>query len=205
VSGRPALRAGSVAAVLTVSGGALVGWSLTAVATYGRPMLAVLLPAFCGAVYGPVVATAAPRVCRLADRLTRCVVCVLISPALVLAALPVWIPVRAPDPRPTDADAARAVRRIVRVATDPGAWRELTDDLGPFLLTEHERYGSRTAAAVARAAHLGLVHRLRAAGPTLLCLAAGVLVAAVCGGVTPIAAVAFVVTVVTAPPAHAFR
>lgn len=126
-------------------------------------------------------------------------------PALALAFLPLCRTVpaqRSPALTGGDADAARAVRRIVRAATEDawtGPYRGL---IAPLLLRHHARFSSRVTAATARGARRSAGAALRARLPLLCALSLSSVVLSVTGAQhngTVATAVTVFLTVVTTP------
>lgn len=124
------------------------------------------------------------------DRTVRLTTALSVHPVLACCLLPLLLPVRPAAPRVgltgEAADAARTIRRILRVAVEPDNWPELTGwPVLPLLVRSHEDNSHTVAAATARDARAVAVARLRASAP----LAASLLLAAVASAFLPGAAV----------------
>ncbi|MEU3648046.1 hypothetical protein AB0E59_32010 [Lentzea sp. NPDC034063] len=139
----------------------------------------------------------------VADRLLRLAAAGFVGVVFVPAFLPLLLIVRSrPEPplSPAGADASRAVRRIVRAATEP----EVADPgLTAFLLHRHETLSGVIAADGAVQMRTVLLRRLLQHGPQALTLLA---VAVLCRFGTPLpeaGVVALVLTAVTAPRSQA--
>ncbi|POX64464.1 hypothetical protein C3492_05375 [Streptomyces sp. Ru62] len=139
------------------------------------------------------------------DRTVRLATALSVHPVLACCLLPLLLPVRPAAPRVgltgEAADAARTVRRVLRVAVEPDNWPELTGwPVLPLLVRSHEHHSHMVAAATARDARTVAAARLRASAP----LAASLLLAAVASvflpgaAVTEAQAVMLLVTVATA-------
>ncbi|MFE7539389.1 hypothetical protein [Streptomyces platensis] len=107
------------------------------------------------------------------DRAVRLGVAFAVHPVLPLAFLPLCRTVPAPAAPAlsgADADAARAVRRIVRTATE-GAWTGPSGAaLVPLLLRRHTEFSARVARATARSARRAAADGVRARLPVLYAL-----------------------------------
>ncbi|MEU7935389.1 hypothetical protein [Micromonospora echinofusca] len=193
------MTARAVAVVGLAAAEGALGWTLTLVDDDTWPVAILALLAAVGAAASvPRLASAAPWSAFVASRLARTLGCVMIHPVLGAAVLPLWLPVAEPAEPRGDPEAARTVRRIVRVATDPAARRELQGPLGRFLLDTHERASTLTAETLTRAARRQAGGRLLHAVPVVLALLLGALLVDRLEG---LAMIAYVVTVVTARPA----
>ncbi|AZS69622.1 hypothetical protein DDE74_00225 [Streptomyces lydicus] len=107
------------------------------------------------------------------DRALRLGVAFAVHPALPLAFLPLCRTVSAPAAPAlsgADADAARAVRRIVRTATEDAWTGPSWAALVPLLLLRHAEFSARVAAATARVARRAAVDCVRARLPVLYAL-----------------------------------
>ncbi|MGW9170056.1 hypothetical protein [Streptomyces decoyicus] len=115
----------------------------------------------------------ASTVRHVADRVVRLGVAFAVHPVLPLAFLPLCRTVpspAAPALSGADADAARAVRRIVRIATEDAwtgpSWMALVR----LLLLRHAEFSARVATATARAARRAAADGVRARLPVLYAL-----------------------------------
>ncbi|MEU6298709.1 hypothetical protein [Streptomyces erythrochromogenes] len=146
----------------------------------------------------------APPVRPVVDRAFRLGVVFALHPALPLALLPLCRTMPAPAPpalRGADADAARAVRRIVRTATE-NAWSDPGGPvLLPLLVRRHAEFSARVATATARTARRAAVAGARAQLPVLyaLVLTAGVLTLAGPPVLSAVEALVVLLTVGTTP------
>ncbi|QNP71092.1 hypothetical protein IAG44_17710 [Streptomyces roseirectus] len=138
---------------VTTAAGASLGW-WTSHASPGDPVgvLALALALCClGSAWRAGLAGFA------VDRTVRLVAVLTVHPVLALALLPLCLPHRPPTTRPPltgdAADAARAIRRIVRTAVEPKGWPELAAwRLMPLLVTHHDRHAGTVATATTRTA-----------------------------------------------------
>ncbi|MEV5121339.1 hypothetical protein AB0K49_00685 [Streptomyces decoyicus] len=115
----------------------------------------------------------ASTVRHVADRAVRLGVAFAVHPALALAFLPLCRTVPAPAApalRGADADAARAVRRIVRIATEDARTGPAWTALVRLLLLRHAEFSARVATATARAARRAAADGVRARLPVLYAL-----------------------------------
>ncbi|MFF8788221.1 hypothetical protein [Streptomyces sp. NPDC015125] len=113
-----------------------------------------------------------PTVRHTVDRAVRLGVAFAVHPALPLAFLPLCRTVSAPAAPAlsgADADAARAVRRIVRTATEDASGPSGAA-LVPLLLLRHAEFSARVATATARAARRAAADGVRARLPVLYAL-----------------------------------
>ncbi|MCX4637611.1 hypothetical protein OG775_21110 [Streptomyces platensis] len=144
------------------------------------------------------------------DRAVRLGVAFAVHPVLPLAFLPLCRTVPAPAAPAlsgADADAARAVRRIVRTATEDAWTGPSGAALVPLLLRRHTEFSARVARATARSARRAAAVGVRAQLPVLyaLVLSATVLTLADPMPTGPAAAATAAVvflTVVTTPLRH---
>ncbi|MCF3141688.1 hypothetical protein [Streptomyces platensis] len=107
------------------------------------------------------------------DRAVRLGVAFAVHPVLPLAFLPLCRIVPAPAApvlSGADADAARAVRRIVRTATEDAWTGPSGATLVPLLLRRHTEFSARVARATARSAHRAAAEGIRARLPALYAL-----------------------------------
>ncbi|MFD0266191.1 hypothetical protein ACFVGY_06290 [Streptomyces sp. NPDC127106] len=213
---------GAAAALL----GAAAGLVAHAAGTGGAlgPPLCVLVVAFCCARAAgrwtgvrativrapgppPVRRRRTPPVRHVVDRAVRLGVAFVVHPALPLALLPLCRTVPAPAVPALsgpDADAARAVRRVVRTATED-AWTGPSGAvLVPLLLRRHTEFSARVATATARAARRATADGVRARLPVLYALVLSATVLALAGPVQAgpgeaVTALTVFVTVVTTP------
>ncbi|MFF0447655.1 hypothetical protein ACFYT4_14820 [Streptomyces sp. NPDC004609] len=122
----------------------------------------------------PGAARLSPTVRHVADRCARSAVLLAVHPVLALAVLPLCRTVAA-TPVPAlsgpDADAARALRRIVRTATEQDA-RDTGSAAPPtrLLLRHHTRFSARVARATEHSARRAALAGLRGRLPLLYAL-----------------------------------
>ncbi|QXJ25701.1 hypothetical protein AGRA3207_007229 [Actinomadura graeca] len=138
----------------------------------------------------------------------RLAVAFAVHPALAPALLPLCLAVPPPAAtalRGEDADAARAVRRIVRTATED-AWTGPSGAmLVPLLLRRHAECSARVAAATARAARRAAGTGLRSRLPKLYALLLSAAVLTLDGPALhafagePMAAAVVFLTIITTP------
>jgi len=111
---------------------------------------------------------------HLADRGARLAVALALHPVLVLAFLPLCRVLPVPPASALsgpDADAARALRRIVRTATEQDAWvAPSATPMTRLLLRHHTRFSARVARATAGSARRAALEGLRGDLPVLYAL-----------------------------------
>ncbi|MFC9238515.1 hypothetical protein ACFTZK_19000 [Streptomyces decoyicus] len=152
---------------------------------------------------GPPASTAR----HVVDRAVRLGVAFAVHPALPLAFLPLCRTVSAPAAPAlsgADADAARAVRRIVRIATEDAWTGPSWTALVRLLLLRHAEFSARVATATARAARRAAVDGVRARLPVLYALVLSATALALAepmptGSGGAVTAVTVFLTVVTTP------
>ncbi|MFF3740975.1 hypothetical protein [Streptomyces sp. NPDC002566] len=211
---------GAAAALLGAAAG-LVAHAAGSGGALGPP-LCVLAVAFCCAraagrrpgvratavrAPGRVLGRRTPSVRHVVDRAVRLGVAFVVHPALPLALLPLCHSVPAPAAPALsgpDADAARAVRRVVRTATED-AWAGPSGAvLVPLLLRRHAEFSARVATATARASRRAAADGVRARLPVLYALVLSATVLTLAGPVQAgpgeaVTALTVFVTVITTP------
>ncbi|MFE6743251.1 hypothetical protein [Streptomyces tubercidicus] len=165
-------------------------------------VVAALLGA-AAAVLGPSPSTARHTL----DRALRLTVAFAVHPALPLAFLPLCRTVPTPAPSAlsgADAEAARAVRRIVRIATEDTGTGASSAALVRLLVLRHREFSARVARATARAARHAAADGVRARLPVLYALVLSATVLTLAGPMPtgpegPVTALIVFLTVVTTP------
>ncbi|GAA2605845.1 hypothetical protein [Streptomyces tubercidicus] len=165
-------------------------------------VIAALLGA-AAALLGPSPSTARHTV----DRALRLAVAFAVHPALPLAFLPLCCTVPTPAPSAlsgADADAARAVRRIVRIATEDAGTGASSAALVRLLVLRHTEFSAQVARATARAARRSAADGVRARLPVLYALVLSAMVLTLAGPMptgpdAAVTALTVFLTVVTTP------
>ncbi|MGW8555607.1 hypothetical protein [Streptomyces tubercidicus] len=145
---------------------------------------------------------------HIVDRALRLALAFVVHPALPLAFLPLCRTVPTPGPSAlsgADADAARAVRRIVRIATEDAGTGPSSAALVRLLVLRHTEFSARVARATARAARRTAADGVRARLPVLYALVLSATVLTLAAGPMPtgpdaaVTALTVFLTVVTTP------